>query len=115
RSFPTPRSSDLPQVRLEFDLAAESTQVRSELRFEPAPGTAPGTPLVLQGEDLELVEVRLDGRPLAADEYQLTDDTLSLVPPGHGKPFSIGIVSLCHPRSEEHTSELQSRENLVCR
>ncbi|WP_276809259.1 aminopeptidase N [Castellaniella defragrans] len=87
----------LPRVRLEFDLAAESTRVRSELRFEPAPGTAPGTPLVLQGEDLELVEVRLDGRPLAADEYQLADDTLSLVPPGHGKPFTIGIVSLCRP------------------
>ena len=87
----------LPQVRLEFDLAAESTRVRSELRFEPAPDTAPGTPLVLQGEDLELVEVRLDGRPLAADEYQMGDGTLSLIPPGHGKPFTIGVVSLCRP------------------
>ena len=87
----------LPQVRLEFDLAADSTQVRSELRFEPAPDTAPGTPLVLQGEDLELVEVRLDGRPLSADEYRLDDGILSLIPPGHGKPFTIGIVSLCRP------------------
>jgi len=87
----------LPQVRLEFDLAADSTRVRSELRFEPAPDTAPGTPLVLEGEDLELVEVRLDGRPLTADEYQLGDGTLSLIPPGHGKPFTIGIVSLCRP------------------
>src|SRR5690606_39810845 len=26
-----------------------------------------------------------------------------------------GIRALCRPRSEEHTSELQSRENLVCR
>src|SRR5690606_39846978 len=26
-----------------------------------------------------------------------------------------GIVRLVRPRSEEHTSELQSRENLVCR
>ncbi|MGA0583957.1 MAG: M1 family aminopeptidase, partial [Castellaniella sp.] len=87
----------LPQVRLEFDLAAESTRVRSELRFEPAPDTAPGTPLVLEGEDLELVEVRLDGRPLTADEYRLDDGTLSLIPPGHGKPFTIGVVSLCRP------------------
>ncbi|MFV0283634.1 MAG: aminopeptidase N [Castellaniella sp.] len=87
----------LPQVRLEFDLAAESTRVRSELRFEFAPGTAPGTPLMLQGEDLELIEVRLDGRPLSADEYQLADGALSLVPPGHGKSFTIGIVSLCRP------------------
>src|SRR5690606_42021613 len=26
-----------------------------------------------------------------------------------------GVYSFGHPRSEEHTSELQSRENLVCR
>ncbi|MFC4298014.1 aminopeptidase N [Castellaniella hirudinis] len=93
----TPYPYRLPQVRLEFDLAAESARVRSELRFESAPDTAPGAPLVLHGEDLELIEVRLDGRPLSADEYQLTDDTLSLVPPGHGKPFTVGVVSLCRP------------------
>ena len=93
----TPYPYRLPQVRLEFDLAAQSTQVRSELRFEPAPDTAPGTPLVLNGEDLELLEVRLDGRPLSADEYQLSDGTLTLIPPGHGKPFTIGIVNRCRP------------------
>src|SRR5690606_39792359 len=30
-------------------------------------------------------------------------------------PGPIPGPNLCHPRSEEHTSELQSRENLVCR
>src|SRR5690606_41895528 len=32
---------------------------------------------------------------------------------GHGALSS--VQELLHPRSEEHTSELQSRENLVCR
>src|SRR5690606_41038994 len=29
--------------------------------------------------------------------------------------YSVGVVPTCCLRSEEHTSELQSRENLVCR
>src|SRR5690606_40233563 len=46
----------------------------------------------------------------------------------HYSPFSIALIARasddaglrtrargCHDRSEEHTSELQSRENLVCR
>src|SRR6266511_4646635 len=36
--------------------------------------------------------------------------------PGSSSPASIRpLSSSCRPRSEEHTSELQSRENLVCR
>src|SRR5690606_42057972 len=38
-----------------------------------------------------------------------TTDTAGIAPPGIKKPQP------CRQRSEEHTSELQSRENLVCR
>src|SRR5436309_13927424 len=34
--------------------------------------------------------------------------------PGHDA-FVSSQATFAHPRSEEHTSELQSRENLVCR
>jgi len=87
----------LPEVRLEFDLAAETTRVRSTLRFEPAPGTRPGTPLVLQGEDLTLIEVRIDGKALAEPDYALDETALQLTPPAHGQPFTVEILSACHP------------------
>src|SRR5690606_40704439 len=32
-----------------------------------------------------------------------------------GSAAAMGAARRCHRRSEEHTSELQSRENLVCR
>src|SRR5690606_41715281 len=41
------------------------------------------------------------------------NDRLSAMHPGHG-PAVPGVLSAV-ARSEEHTSELQSRENLVCR
>src|SRR5690606_39580637 len=36
-------------------------------------------------------------------------------PHGSGRPARLRDESACAERSEEHTSELQSRENLVCR
>ncbi len=36
--------------------------------------------LELNGENLELTEIRLAGRKLTAEEYQLTDKTLSIIP-----------------------------------
>src|SRR5690606_26989926 len=58
-------------------------------------------------------------RPEAADSVACPPRNCSIIP---DKRFSIRAVSCCRPRqpfkkskSEEHTSELQSRENLVCR
>ncbi len=93
----TPYPYRLPQVRLEFDLDAQTTRVRSVLRFEPDRNTPPGAPVVLQGEDLELIDVQIDGRALSANEYYLDDETLRLTPPASGKPFTVSITSLCHP------------------
>ena len=85
----------LPTVRLEFDLDAQTTRVTSELRIEPV-GPEPA-PLVLHGEDLELVEIQLNGQALKPGDYQLDDDTLRLTPPEANQPFSLRITSLCHP------------------
>ncbi|CAM5793384.1 aminopeptidase N [Castellaniella caeni] len=87
----------LSQVRLEFDLDAQTTQVQSTLHFEPGPQTPPGTPLVLQGEDIELLSVQIDGQALSATDYYLDEDTLRLTPPASGKPFVVTLVNHCHP------------------
>ena len=53
-------------VHLDFRLDETETVVVAETAFTPRDGTAPGTPLVLDGDELWLVEARLDGAPLAA-------------------------------------------------
>lgn len=93
----TPFPYRLSQVRLEFDLDANATQVHSTLHFEPGQHTPPGAALILQGEDLELIAVRIDGQLLGATDYRLDESTLQLTPPAHGKPFVIDITSRCHP------------------
>lgn len=52
----------VPSVELDFDLAPERTRVRARLTVERR---GPG-PLVLDGQDLELIALRVDGAPHAA-------------------------------------------------
>ncbi|WP_394060693.1 aminopeptidase N [Alcaligenes sp. WGS1538] len=84
----------IEQVRLEFDLAAEQTEVSLQFRASSLNGQA--LPLILDGDDIELLSVSLDGVALAPQDYQLTDQTLTLHP---GKPeVEVALVSRCRPK-----------------
>ncbi|MEO8757336.1 MAG: hypothetical protein ABI398_06255, partial [Devosia sp.] len=59
---PTPYRID--KVDLDVAIAPDAARVRAVLTISPRPGTAPGTPLVLDGDDLKLSSVAIDGSPL---------------------------------------------------
>ena len=66
-------------LELEFDLAEEHTRVRSKMALRENPASAAeGGALVLDGEDLELVSVRVDGAPMSEGDYEVGKETLSL-------------------------------------
>ena len=64
-------------VALEFELAPEGTRVRGRLTLSRDPAQSP-SPLRLDGEDLRLVSILLDGRPLGEDEYVRDADGLTV-------------------------------------
>jgi aminopeptidase N len=62
-------------VDLVFDLDAADTSVAAHILVRRNPIAAtPGAPLRLDGDELELVRLALDGRPLAPDEYRRDPD-----------------------------------------
>ena len=67
----------ITHVALEFELGATSTRVTSTLRLVAQPGQ-PAPPLRLDGEDLELLDIALDGRTLGPGEYTLDASGLTL-------------------------------------
>ncbi|RRQ19965.1 aminopeptidase N [Thiohalobacter thiocyanaticus] len=73
-----PPAWHIEAVELDFDLDPDATRVRSRLHFRRAQETAPGTPLHLDGEALELLGISLDGEPLAADRYRLDEAGLEV-------------------------------------
>ncbi|MBO1113161.1 aminopeptidase N [Bordetella petrii] len=85
----------IPEVALAFDLDPESTQVHSTLRIERKPDAPADAPLVLDGTELELVSLQVDGQPWPAGRYTLDDSALTLsgLPAG----ATIDIVSRCRP------------------
>ncbi len=76
-----PPSYQTPWVRLVFDLDHDRTIVTAVSRQERREGTAAGTPLVLDGEQLELLAIEIDGDPLGTDRYAVVDDKLTIADP----------------------------------
>src|SRR5690606_39597225 len=90
-SFPTRRSSDLRVVNRQLP------------RFED---------YIVESADFVAATSKGDGRPEPTALDRITDKRWQhSVAPAQQENFGCTRIS----RSEEHTSELQSRENLVCR
>ncbi len=105
-----PPAHSITHIALEFDLDAEETRVRATL--ETRRNTDHGAPLILDGEDLTLDSVRLNGARLSAGDYRLTPDSLTLPDPGR-----TGIVELatrCRPRDNTRLEGLYISNGVFC-
>jgi aminopeptidase N len=69
------------KVDLEVMFAPETASVRTLLTLVPREGTPPGTPLVLDGEELKLTSIAIDGAPLPLTSYEETATTLTIAQP----------------------------------
>ena len=78
---PTPYR--IVSVDLDFRILEEATRVRAQLTIEPREDTAPGTPLVLDGDELHLGSIAIDGAPLVLSAYASDANNLTVVEPPH--------------------------------
>ena len=89
----TPPSHELTSVYLDFDLQPAATTVISKLEIN----RLRDEPLVLNGENIDLKSVKLDGKPLKRSQYKLDQETLTF-----GKTpesFTLEIETVCDPSS----------------
>jgi len=68
-------------VDLDVSLDATRTKVRSRLKLKPNPEAAAPAPVVLDGEELRLRTVRIDGKELSPDAYVASPDRLTILQP----------------------------------
>ena len=87
----------LERTDLTVQLHSGHTEVMAQLAFVPNPLAQPG-PLVLQGVDLELLELRLDGELLPAEAFELSDDQLVITQPPAGV-FQLQSRVRIHPET----------------
>jgi aminopeptidase N len=89
------------RVELDFALGEAATEVtaRLEVRRNPAAG-AGARPLVLDGQELELLELEVDGEPVGANRYAVDDDHLSL----HELPAACTVRTRVRIHPERNTA-----------
>src|ERR1700728_3334407 len=82
-------------VDLDVSLDATATRVRAKLKLKPNSAGAPA-PLVLDGEELKLRSLLLDGKPLAAEHFVATPERLTIAQPPH-RAFELDIETVIDP------------------
>ncbi len=75
----TPPAFLVSTVDLNVDIHADHAMVKATLALSRNPAaTDPQAPLVLNGDELELVSVAIDGRPLGSSEYSVDAEHLTI-------------------------------------
>lgn len=87
----TPPSHELTSVYLDFNLEPEATTVRSKLEVK----RLRDEPLVLNGENISLKSVTLNGKTLKRSQYELDQETLTLA--NTPESFTLEIETVCNP------------------
>ena len=109
------RPSDwlIDTVDLDIALDARKTRVRALLGLRPNPAGRPGAPLVLDGDELVLSGISLDGAPLPAEAYQATAQALTIQNPPQ-RPFTLGIETVLDPSANTKLMGLYRSSNAYC-
>src|SRR3984957_15281760 len=99
-------------VELDISLDAAATRVRARLRLKPNGFSTPA-PLVLDGEDLVLRSLAIDGKELPKEDYLATAEHLTIAQPPNG-PFELEIETLIDPAANTQLMGLYRAGSTYC-
>jgi aminopeptidase N len=99
-------------VELDVSLDPTATVVRSKLRVKPNNAGTPA-PLVLDGEELKLRSLTLDGKPLPAEAFVATPDRLTIAQPPH-QAFTLEIETAIDPIANTQLMGLYRAGSTYC-
>ncbi|MET1078406.1 MAG: aminopeptidase N [Pseudomonas sp.] len=103
----------IDETHLTFELFEDHSLVHAQLVMRRNPVRGAGLPvLVLDGQQLELLSLSLDGRALQAGDYRVDDNHLSLTPPAD--TFTLDSTVRIHPESNTALEGLYKSGGLFC-
>lgn len=101
------------ETQLTFELFEDYALVSAQLLMERNPGLDSSLPpLILDGEQLELLQVKLDGQLLTADQYQLDERSLQLQP--RGEKFVLNTTVRIEPQNNTELEGLYKSAGMFC-
>lgn len=98
----------IDKVVLHFDLYEENATVKSELKIR----RLQKGPLLLNGEELELIEILMNNQVLSSENYALTDKSLTIE--NCPDSFDLTITTRIFPQKNTALSGLYRTNHLFC-
>ena len=106
----TPPAFLISSIDLDVDIREDHAQVRALLEIRRNPQCADaGAPLLLDGDEIELLSVALDDRALAPEEYALAPESLAIV--NVPERFRLETVSRIRPQKNTRLEGLYASSN----
>jgi len=108
-----PADYRIETVDLDFDLRPETTRVKARLAIRAAYDRGGGVrPLVLDGDELELASLAIDGKALGKGDYALDDKSLAIARPPAA--FTLDIETAIRPAANTKLTGLYVSSNVFC-
>ena len=110
------RPSDfvIPTTTLTFELADDATLVRAELEIERGEGATANAPLVLDGDELVLESLSIDGKDADASSFEATPQRLTITRPPQAKRFRLTITTRLDPTRNSTLMGLFRSNGVYC-
>jgi aminopeptidase N len=109
-----PTDFAINHVRLVFRLGMETTRVTALIDFERRGGVDLAAPLILDGEDLELISLSLNGRTVAAKDYKATSDLLVVRNLPKSQKLQLEIITDIQPDMNKALMGLYVSDHVYC-
>ncbi|MEQ8949022.1 aminopeptidase N [Parvibaculum sp.] len=110
----TPPAFTIDEVMLDIELDPARTRVHSTLKMRRNPASKDKAgPLVLDGEKLKLLEVRLDGELLGPNRYAVDGEHLTIHEAPEGA-FTLETVTTCAPEENTALTGLYLSDDIYC-
>ncbi|GAA0783983.1 aminopeptidase N [Roseibium denhamense] len=108
----------LPRYRIEtvfldINLDPTETRVCTRMSLARTAGTPDGTPLELDGDDLSLTSVQIDGVPLECSAYEASPEKLTIKAPP-AAPFELIVETVINPSANTQLMGLYQSSGTYC-
>ena len=103
----------IDRVNLDIVLDPHATRITADLALRPNPAGAPDGPLHLDGDDLTLVGLDLDGAPVPGADYAVDASGLTLHRPPR-RPFMLRVVTEVDPTANTKLMGLYRTDGVYC-
>ncbi len=104
----------IDSVDLSVSLDPKKTSVVSKVVYRRAVNTAAGTPLVLDGDELQFQSVRLNGEEPDDNSYSAREDGFELFAPPQNETFELEIITICSPSTNTKLMGLFQSNGVFC-